>query len=93
MSKWRKKPVVIEAFRWEGPEQADYPDWMLQAISDHLVTFGGQQTDRGPWMSIKTLEGPHLAHIGDYIIQGVKFELYPCKADIFAMTYDPAHDN
>jgi hypothetical protein len=38
---------------------------------------------------IKTLEGPHIASPGDYIIRGVKGELYPCKPDIFEATYEP----
>ena len=38
--------------------------------------------------TIKTLEGDHLSFNGDYIIQGVKGELYPCKPDIFHMTYE-----
>ena len=37
---------------------------------------------------IKTLEGEHLASIGDYIIKGVKGEFYPCKPDIFEQTYE-----
>ena len=37
---------------------------------------------------IKTLEGVHMARVGDYIIKGVKGEFYPCKPDIFAQTYD-----
>lgn len=37
---------------------------------------------------IKTLEGEHIATIGDYIIKGVKGEYYPCKPDIFEMTYE-----
>lgn len=41
-------------------------------------------------MNIPTLEGDHIANIGDWIIKGVKGEFYPCKPDIFAATYDPA---
>jgi hypothetical protein len=37
---------------------------------------------------IKTLEGVHHVSVGDYVIQGVKGELYPCKPDIFEMTYE-----
>ncbi|WP_272936833.1 hypothetical protein [Clostridioides difficile] len=39
-------------------------------------------------MYIKTLEGIHEANVGDYIVQGIKGELYPCRADIFRETYD-----
>jgi len=37
---------------------------------------------------IPTLEGLHLARQGDWVIKGVKGELYPCKPDIFEMTYE-----
>lgn len=47
---------------------------------DHSKVEGG--------LVIKTLEGEHIANIGDYIIKGVKGEFYPCKPDIFAVTYD-----
>ena len=43
-------------------------------------------------MKIETLEGTHSANRGDYIIQGVKGELYPCKPDIFEMTYEEVTD-
>ena len=39
---------------------------------------------------IPTLEGNMTASPGDYVITGVKGERYPCKPDIFAMTYEPA---
>lgn len=48
--------------------------------------------DNGDHLVIKTLEGDHRADIGDYIIQGVKGELYPCKPDIFEMTYEEVTD-
>jgi hypothetical protein len=41
--------------------------------------------------SIATLEGQHIVSVGDFIIKGVKGEFYPCKPDIFEMTYEPAH--
>lgn len=61
MAKYRKRPVVIEAHQWEGPEPLD----------------------------IETKEGTMRADPGDWIITGVKGERYPCKPDIFEMTYEP----
>jgi hypothetical protein len=43
-----------------------------------------------PYATIKTLEGEMRAQVGDWIIQGVKGEIYPCRGDIFAATYEPA---
>lgn len=88
MDKYRKKPVVIDAFKWTGDmKQVEDPVWIVKAIEEGRVWFN----DRGTsdlTMEIKTLEGNHIANRGDYIIQGVKGEIYPCKPDIFEMTYE-----
>ena len=71
--KYRKKPVVIEAAQWF--EHGDHP--MVEAISPDSLNG---------WIS--TLEGGHIVTPGDYIITGVKGEHYPCKPDIFRLTYE-----
>lgn len=87
--RYRKKPVVIEAFRWTGgPDQTEDPAWIIAAIKAGTVRFQDAGTPAVA-MLIDTLEGTHRADQGDYIIQGVKGELYPCKPDIFALTYEP----
>lgn len=81
--KYRKKPLIIDAFKWTGgPDQIEDPLWIVEAIRRGEVHF----TPDG--MIIKTLEGDHLASPGDYIIQGIKGEIYPCKPDIFEATYE-----
>ena len=55
------------------------------------VTIEAYQTDKE--MEIKTLEGTMKANKGDWIIKGVKGELYPCKPDVFEMTYEKVNDN
>lgn len=72
MPKYRKKPVVIEAEVYEPGME----DGFIQN------PVGGED----PY--IHTLEGPHIITAGDYIITGVKGERYPCKPDIFEMTYE-----
>jgi len=90
MSKWKKKPVVIEAFLWTGGiEQTEDPQWIIDAMENGTVGFVDSGTPNIK-LTIKTLEGVMEANQGDYIIQGVKGELYPCKPDIFEMTYDKA---
>lgn len=85
--KYRKKPVVIEAFQWTGgPDQTEDPEWICQAIKEGTARFDPIHEV----MLIDTLEGTHQANFGDFIIQGVKGELYPCKPDIFALTYELA---
>jgi hypothetical protein len=84
--KFRKKPVVIEAFCWTGgTDQKEDPTWIVRAIKRGHVFFGPE-----PTMHIRTIEGVMIAHAGDWIIRGEHGELYPCKPDIFAQSYEPA---
>lgn len=88
MSKYRKKPIVIEAFQWTGDEhQIEDPEWACDAIRDGRITMGQVGTPE-VFLCISTLEGQMAAERGDWIIQGVKGEIYPCKPDIFEMTYE-----
>jgi hypothetical protein len=91
MAAFRKKPVVIEAVQYTGkPMPVDQvPPWLFNAMLDRTVI---PSPDHAPakYLTIKTLEGNHRADIGDWIIRGVKGELYPCKPGIFAVTYEPA---
>lgn len=88
--KYRKKPVVIEAFQWTGgPEQEDDPEWIIEAIKSKVAWFENAGTPDVKFM-IRTLEGVHEASVGDYIIRGIAGEIYPCKPDIFLATYEPA---
>lgn len=86
MGYYRKKPVVIEAFQWTGgPDQTEDPEWIVDAMREGKVTITSYQNTM---MHIETLEGVMTANVGDYIIKGVKGEIYPCKPDIFEVTYD-----
>ena len=88
MSKWKKKPIVIEAFCWTGDDkQTEDPQWIIDAINSCTVRFENAGTTEVTMM-IDTLEGTHRANRGDYIIQGIQGELYPCKPDIFLATYE-----
>jgi hypothetical protein len=86
--KFRKKPVVIEAFQVhpdDGHTRQLPPMWLVDAM-----VAGSVKTGDAEGLDITTLEGVMHASVGDWIIQGVKGELYPCKPDIFAATYEPA---
>lgn len=86
MSHFRKKPVVIEAFCWTGgPDQTEDPIWIVEAIEAGTVFFC---PDPGGRLHISTLEGTMTADKGDWIIKGVKGEIYACKPEIFEATYD-----
>lgn len=58
-------------------------------VNEHLSVPAGEVWRRGDYLFIGTLEGPHRADPGDWIIKGVKGEIYPCKPDVFAATYEP----
>ena len=79
--KFRKKPVVIEASQW-------FKDGDHQHVRRVSHPYDSSENASCAW--IKTLEGGHIVTPGDWIITGVKGEHYPCKPDIFAMTYEPA---
>lgn len=79
--KYRKKPVVIDAIQYTGDN------------ADDIERFVGRKLDA--WrdgarfgLLIPTLESPHEASVGDYILRGVQGEYYPCKPDIFTATYE-----
>lgn len=78
MPKFRKKPIEIEAVQF------------VAGNFDEIEKFvGGDAEFRGSELIVATLEGPLRAAPGDWIIRGVKGELYPCKSDIFEATYEP----
>lgn len=82
--KFRKKPVVIEAVRVSHSTFDDphpNPDHVPGVVYDPVL----RRAD------MTTLEGNQAtAYLGDWIITGVKGEVYPCNAEVFAATYEPA---
>ena len=84
--KYRKKPVVVEAVQWipEG-KPTNMPEWFWNFFMLHPQHLNEENQS----LTIPTLEGKMTAMSGDWIIRGVKGELYPCKPDIFAATYEP----
>ncbi len=82
--KYRKKPVEVEAFRIG----IDYiPDWFMDKVTLKEATLS-KNPKHETFAVIQTIEGVILANYGDYIIRGVKGEIYPCKPDIFEATYE-----
>jgi len=81
--KYRKKPVVIEAMQLPSTNDhisEELKNWLVEAGDD--VWFGVNVA------YIRTLEGVMAGNPGDWIIKGVKGEFYPCKPDIFELTYE-----
>ena len=85
MTQFRKKPIEVEAYQFDNRITNRVPYWLSRARADGLVSV---QTHPTLKMTIKTLEGEMTASEGDWIIKGVKGELYPCKPDIFEQTYE-----
>ena len=87
MAKFRKKPVVIDAVQMT-PEMrrngGPFPDWVLP----HLDMSRTEKIDNSELIHVKTLEGWMLVSDWDWLICGVKQEVYSCKPDIFEATYD-----
>jgi len=85
--KFKKKPVVIEAWQWKGKLPNSIPSWMHEAFGKMPGELC-QSGIVGDTVVIHTLEGDMAANPGDWIIQGVKGEIYPCKPNIFEATYE-----
>jgi hypothetical protein len=92
MSKYRKKPVVIDAIQYLYPDMDSVAEFCGEAFPVRI----GETVAGGRELIITTLEdgangeAKHVATPGDWIIRGVKGEVYPCKPDIFEATYEPA---
>lgn len=97
ITKYRKKPVIIEAIQLKGDSKTikECLEFMGQSVNEDLTIERNKfeeycliVNEKG--MKIPTLEGEMTASINDYIIKGVKGEFYPCKPDIFEQTYEQA---
>ena len=90
--KFRKRPVVIEAWHFTEESRNDgssWPEWLREAAELPIYTPGRVFYESFiKMLVVNTLEGTMFASTGDWIIQGVKGELYPCKPDIFEATYE-----
>jgi len=89
MPSFRKRPVIIEAERVgkllneiDTAGRAALPAWVEDAVAKGIVELGAVS------LRVKTLEGTMIADLGDWLIRGVQGELYPCKPEIFAATYE-----
>ena len=83
--KFRKKPIVIEA--WLIAHASPKPDWVSRAFASDTIDW----CPAGDGLYINTLEGHMRGEMGDWLIRGFRGELYACKPDIFAATYEPAY--
>lgn len=89
--RWTKKPVTIEA--WQLTEEIALNYWENKVLPPFgCKSISGEYNKntkvvRDAYFNIDTLEGSMKASLGDWIIRGIKGEIYPCKPDIFSATY------
>jgi hypothetical protein len=96
--KFRKKPITVEAFQWKGVGMIrdvgeSFPPWFKEArkkerLQPHWGLDKKGRMQLTEHLEIVTPEGVMVCRFGDWIIQGVQGELYPCRADIFEKTYE-----
>lgn len=105
MSKYRKKPVVIDAIQWTGENNQKIFEFLSDLPKGKLMIDERGKTKQGNefyfthgtfhgtrCLVIETLEGNMEASLNDYIIKGIKGEFYPCKPDIFEASYEKVED-
>ena len=88
IQKFKKKPVEIEAIQYTGKNDFEISKWSNDLVYPSPVLEPAENNPSGSYLQIKTLEGVMTAIVGDWIIKGVKGEFYPCKNDIFLVSYD-----
>lgn len=88
--KFRKKPVEIDAIKWNGYNLNEVKEFVGESLICEIYDCAWEVGEAPVMveMQIKTLEGNMTVSIGDYIIRGVQGEFYPCKPDIFEKTYE-----
>lgn len=87
--KFRKKPVVVDAWQYFdniGTDTAVIPVWAIEAVNVGIIRVDDNET------LVWTLEGEMRVSNGDWLIKGVAGEIYSCKPDIFEATYEPVSE-
>lgn len=89
VKRYRKKPVVIEAEEFIGDHGVIGVDEIAKWCGGKAEFIQPPRPALDHWViHIPTLEGVMTAQMGDFIIKGVQGEFYPCRGDIFEMTYE-----
>jgi hypothetical protein len=99
MASYRKRPLVIEAVRvlatafdgtkFDGSPFTEIPDWLGEALKSGKVRIAKASFSYAIW-TVHTPEGAMTARPGDWIVRGIRGELYPCEPGVFAESYEAA---
>ena len=88
---YRKKPVVIQALQFTKYNGVNIEEWSEGKVKRYpSVDMKDVGVACGEFLQIPTLEGTMTANLGDWVIKGLKGEVYPCKPDIFEASYETA---
>lgn len=93
MTRYRKKPVVIEAWRWTGEVTEELKGIVTKP--PFVFSYKSKSLNCNEVvleLTVETLDGTMIISAGDYIIRGVNGEYYPCNPDIFEKTYEKVED-
>ncbi len=93
--KYRKKPVIVETFRFTDDVEMIAPEWFTQAVIDEKIWIDRSLVDGHMYIygcTINTGDGRVCAKLGDYIIRDKSGRLYPCRAGVFKRTYEKEGD-
>ncbi len=91
--RYQSNPVIVEAFKYDGDLKGSdgkyyVPDWAVEAYEKRIMYYKAMRIGEPPYeLFIDTPAGTLHVNVGDYVIKGVKDELYPCKPDIFRERY------
>ena len=85
MNRFRKKPIEVEATNWDGTvkDASRIIDWVLSGGGTARYHDGAADC-----ISVDTLDAVARVFPGDWMVRGIKGEFYPCKPDIFTVTYE-----
>ena len=96
MAKYTKKPVTIDAVQFLGFMKVDdtrtdtlfsaYPEWLMKALRGGLIQYIDPNV-----LAVNTLEGRMIISKDDFVVMGIKGEIYPCKPDIFLEIYQEVY--
>lgn len=86
--RYRKKPIEIDAIQWTGTNLDEIMDFCVGKAKYEAMSSGGGAIVVEALESDTNYKTRHAASIGDFIIKGVQGEFYPCKPNIFKLTYE-----
>lgn len=88
MSKYRKKPIVIDAFQITKAMFGLDTDALKEVLPDAFKSLSGRIVCMKTYIEIQTREGTMFCDEGDWVIKGIEGEVYGCQDSIFKKTYE-----